>query len=225
MNVLFPFGHGLSYTSFSYGNLKADKGHIKESETVQVTVEVTNTGNRPGKEVVQLYVSPKNSRMIRPVRELKAFEKMELQPGETKTAVFPLDARAFACWNTDIHDWFVETGSYELQIGKSAEQIILSKEIQVESEKSLPRTFTLNSTLGEIMADPKGQAVLSQAMGGMMAGTQAEQMADQAQGDGSAINDEMMAATMEGMPLRQMLSFIPGMKKESLEQLISALNA
>lgn len=75
------------------------------------------------------------------------------------------------------------------------------------------------------MADPKGQAVLGQAMGAVMAGTQAEQMADQAQGDGSVINDEMMAATMEGMPLRQMLSFIPGMKKESLEQLISALNA
>lgn len=225
MKVLFPFGHGLSYTTFAYGNLKADKDQIKEPETVQVTVEVTNTGNMPGKEVVQLYVEPKSSRMIRPVRELKAFDKIELQPGETKTAVFQLDARAFACWNTDIHDWFIETGNYEIQIGRSAEEVIVSKEIQVEPEKIIPKTFTLNSTLGEIMADPKGQAVLGQAMGAVMAGTQAEQMADQAQGDGSVINDEMMAATMEGMPLRQMLSFIPGMKKESLEQLISALNA
>ncbi len=225
MKVLFPFGHGLSYTTFAYGNLKADKDQIKEPETVQVTVEVTNTGNMPGKEVVQLYVEPKSSRMIRPVRELKAFDKIELQPGETKTAVFQLDARAFACWNTDIHDWFIETGSYEIQIGRSAEEVIVSKEIQVEPEKIIPKTFTMNSTLGEIMEDPKGQAVLGQAMGAVMAGTQAEQMADQAQGDGSVINDEMMAATMEGMPLRQMLSFIPGMKKESLEQLISALNA
>ena len=83
-NVLFPFGYGLSYTTFSYGNLTVDKKEFKESEKLLVSVDVTNTGACTGKEVVQLYVAPKGGTIIRPVRELKAFEKTELAPGETK---------------------------------------------------------------------------------------------------------------------------------------------
>lgn len=224
MQVLFPFGHGLSYTTFAYSGLTVDKEKLKESEQLKVSVDVTNTGSMAGKEVVQVYVSAKDSKVIRPVRELKAFEKIELQPGETKTVSFTLDARAYTYWNTDIHDWHVETGSYEIQIGKSAQEVILAKEIWMGSEKVLPKVFTLNSTMGEIMADPKGKAILEQAMGALMSGAQAGEMAEQAK-EGSAVNEEMMAATMEAMPLRQLLSFVPGMKKEPLEQLVAALNA
>lgn len=116
MEVLFPFGYGLSYTTFSYGNLTVDKKEFKESEKLLVSVDVTNTGACTGKEVVQLYVAPKGGTIIRPVRELKAFEKTELAPGETKTVTFELDSRAYAYWNTEIHDWHVETGAYEIQI-------------------------------------------------------------------------------------------------------------
>ena len=116
MEVLFPFGYGLSYTTFSYGNLTLDKKEFKESEKLLVSVDVTNTGACTGKEVVQLYVAPKGGTIIRPVRELKAFEKTELAPGETKTVTFELDSRAYAYWNTEIHDWHVETGAYEIQI-------------------------------------------------------------------------------------------------------------
>ena len=94
MEVLFPFGYGLSYTTFSYGNLTVDKKEFKESEKLLVSVDVTNTGACTGKEVVQLYVAPKGGTIIRPVRELKAFEKTELAPGETKTVTFELDSRA-----------------------------------------------------------------------------------------------------------------------------------
>lgn len=111
MEVLFPFGYGLSYTTFSYGNLTVDKKEFKESEKLLVSVDVTNTGACTGKEVVQLYVAPKGGTIIRPVRELKAFEKTELAPGETKTVTFELDSRAYAYWNTEIHDWHVETGA------------------------------------------------------------------------------------------------------------------
>ena len=225
MKVLFPFGHGLSYTAFDYSSLTVSRDAIRESEGLQVTVDVTNTGSMAGKEVVQLYVAAKDSKAIRPVRELRAFDKIALQPGETKTVSFMLDARAFSYWNMEIHDWYAETGNYEIQIGRSAEEMILTKEIRVESEKAIPKVFTLNSTMGEIMADPKGKAILEQAMGAMMGNSQAAEMADQAKGDSSVINDEMLAATMEAMPLRQMLSFIPGMQKELLEQLVAALNA
>ena len=224
MEVLFPFGYGLSYTTFSYGNLTVDKKEFKESEKLLVSVDVTNTGACTGKEVVQLYVAPKGGTIIRPVRELKAFEKTELAPGETKTVTFELDSRAYAYWNTEIHDWHVETGAYEIQICRNAQEVLLSEEVQVESETVLPKVYTLNSTMGEIMADPKGKAILEQAMG-EMEGMDGESTEEQMQDDSGVINDEMMAAMMEAMPLRQMLSFVPGVTKEALNQLVAALNA
>ena len=227
MSVLFPFGHGLSYTTFEYSNLKIEnsmkKIHVRESDKVKVTVDVSNTGSRAGKDVVQLYVSAKDSKAIRPVRELRGFEKVELQPGETKTVSFELDSRAFAYWNRDISDWYVETGAYEIQIGKNAQEILLSAEVEVESEKVIKKVFHINSTLGEIMADPKGKAVLEQAMSAGAMGSGAAEAAEGAQAD-DAISAEMMAAMMEAMPLRQMLSFVPGVTRESLEQLVAALN-
>ena len=226
-SVLFPFGHGLSYTTFEYSNLKIEnsmkKIHVRESDKVKVTVDVSNTGSRAGKDVVQLYVSAKDSKAIRPVRELRGFEKVELQPGETKTVSFELDSRAFAYWNRDISDWYVETGAYEIQIGKNAQEILLSAEVEVESEKVIKKVFHINSTLGEIMADPKGKAVLEQAMSAGAMGSGAAEAAEGAQAD-DAISAEMMAAMMEAMPLRQMLSFVPGVTRESLEQLVAALN-
>lgn len=224
MNVLFPFGHGLSYTTFSYSNLTVEKERIRESETLRVSVDVTNTGNRFGKEVVQLYIAPKNSTVIRPVRELRAFDKMGIAPGETKTVTFLLDGRAYAYWSTEIHDWHVESGEYEIQIGKNAQDIVLSRTVYVESEHMIPKVFTLNTTMGEILADPKGKAVFEQAMSGM-AGSDAQEMESQAlEGDGEAISAEMMAAMMEAMPLRQMISFVPGVTKEALTSLVKVLN-
>lgn len=230
MPVLFPFGHGLSYTTFEYSNLKINnienrlkKIYVRESDWIKVTVDVSNTGSRTGKDVVQLYVSAKDSKVIRPVRELRGFEKVELQPGETKTVSFELDSRAFAYWNKDISDWYVETGAYEIQIGKNAQEILLSVEVEVESEKVIKKVFHMNSTLGEIMADPKGKAVLEQAMSAGAMGSGAAEVAEGAQAD-DAISAEMMAAMMEAMPLRQMLSFVPGVTRESLEQLVAALN-
>lgn len=224
MNVLFPFGHGLSYTTFSYSNLMVEKERIRGSEKLKVSVDVTNTGNRFGKEVVQLYVAPKGGTVIRPIRELRAFEKIGLAPGETKTVTFLLDGRAYAYWSTEIHDWHVESGEYEIQIGKNAQDIVLSRTVYVESEHMIPKVFTLNTTMGEILADPKGKAVFEQAMSGM-AGSDAQEMESQAlEGDGEAISAEMMAAMMEAMPLRQMISFVPGVTKEALTSLVKVLN-
>lgn len=224
MEVLFPFGHGLSYTTFSYGNFSVSQEHMKESEKLTVSVDVTNTGERTGKEVIQLYVAPKGRTIIRPVRELRAFEKIELAPGETKTVKFILDRRAYAYWNTEIHDWHVESGDYEIQIGKNAQEMVLSKSVYIESETVIPKLFTMNSTMGEIMNNPKGKAAFEQMIGTSM-GVEAQQREEQIQqGDGEAISAEMMAAMMEAMPLRQLVSFVPGVTKEAINQLLTALN-
>lgn len=225
MKVLFPFGYGLSYTTFEYSNLVLDQKEIKESGKLTVSVDVTNTGSCAGKEVVQLYVSAKESKMKRPVRELRGFDKIALKPGETKTVSFTLDKRAFAYWSVQIHDWHVESGDYEIQIGKSAQEIILKDSVQVESETVIPKVFTINSTMGEIMADPKGKMILEQSMKALTSGGPAQAMAEGAQDESGAISNEMVAAMMEGMPLRQILSFVPGVKKEMLEQLLQALNS
>lgn len=222
MRVLFPFGHGLSYTTFAYKNLSVDKKAINENESLNVSVDVTNTGTRFGKEVIQLYVAPKGGTVIRPVRELRAFDKIGLNPGETKTVTFVLDKRAFAYWNTEIHNWHVESGVYEIQIGENAQDIVLSSTVTVNSMTDIPKVYTRNSTMGEILADPKGKEIVQKTMAQIL-GDNAQLIAAQEDNSG-AINEEMMTAMAEGMPLRQMLSFIPGVSRNVLEELINKLN-
>jgi len=131
--VRFPFGFGLSYTTFEYGEPKADKTSIDDTDTVTVTVEVKNTGTVAGSEVVQLYVSHKNPTIFKAAQELKGFEKVTLSPGESKTAVITLDKRAFAYYNTKIAGWHVESGEYELRIGASSRDIRGSITVNVKS--------------------------------------------------------------------------------------------
>src|SRR5699024_10481659 len=114
-------------TTFAYSEPKISAQRIQDTDTVTIRVDVTNTGDRAGKEVVQLYVSAPDSKVIRPVRELRGFDKIELAPGETKMVSFTLDKRAFAYWNTDIHDWYVESGKYLIQIGSSSRDIAIEQ--------------------------------------------------------------------------------------------------
>lgn len=138
MDVLFPFGHGLSYTTYEYANLTTDKDQMKDTDVMTVSVDVTNTGNMAGKEVVQLYVADKESTVIRPLKELRGFEKVELAPGETKTVTFTLDKRAFAYYSVKLQDWHVETGAFDIMIGRSSRDIVLTKEVTVESTVKIP---------------------------------------------------------------------------------------
>jgi beta-glucosidase len=204
--------------------MNVDKNSINDTETIKVSVDVTNTGTVTGKEVVQLYVSPALGNILRPVIELRGFEKIQLEPNETKTVTFTLDKRSFAYWNTEIHDWHVISGKYTIHIGKSVRELVLSSSVTIESTTVIPVRYDFNSTLGDIMKNPRGKAILEAAQAQMFAGTQAKEMEETAQDKSGAINNEMMQATMEAMPLRQMLSFIPGMRREMLQQLIDALN-
>ena len=223
MPVLFPFGFGLSYTTFACSNLRLSGAKITDQETLTATVTVTNTGSRAGKTVVQLYVGDRESTVLRPIRELKGFEKVELQPGESGDVTFTLDKRAFAYWNAAIHDWHVETGAFTIEVGQSSRDIEVSGEVTVESTVALPRRYTADSIFMDVMADPKAK----EALGPMLASIQKAfaPNADASDTAQEAISADMGLAMMRYMPLRGLVSFSPDkVTDDTLKQLLDALN-
>ena len=138
MDVLFPFGHGLSYTNFLYSDLIVDQETITDEESLLVSVTVTNVGAMIGKAVVQLYIAPDRIEIIRPTRELKEFAKIELQPGESRVVSFTLDNRAFAHWNAYQHDWRCESGGYSIQICQDAHTVLLEHRIELDGRPIPP---------------------------------------------------------------------------------------
>ena len=133
--VAFPFGYGLSYTSFEINNFEISQATLAPGEALEVSVRVSNTGSRSGKEVVQLYVSPPASALFRPQKELKAFEKVALAPGESKTVTFKLQHSDFAFWNVGVHAWHVEAGEYRLLVGTSAVNTPLEAVVTLSSDQ------------------------------------------------------------------------------------------
>ncbi len=122
---LFPFGHGLSYTSFAYDNLQLEKSNYQPGDVIHLEVDVTNTGDRKGQEVVQLYVRDVQSSLIRPPKELKGFAKLMLEPGETKTVPFTLDEESLAYYDDAQNTWVTESGAFQVLVGRSAGDIRL----------------------------------------------------------------------------------------------------
>ena len=120
---LFPFGHGLSYTTFAYGKPSADKKTMTADDTISFTVNVKNTGTREGQEVVQLYISDKKSSLPRPVKELKGFQKVKLAPGEEKAVTLTIDKKALSFFDDAKHEWVAEPGKFEVVIGSSSRDI------------------------------------------------------------------------------------------------------
>ena len=198
MDVLFPFGYGLSYTTFEYSNLTLDKSEMNDTDTLTVSVNVRNTGKVKGKEVVQLYVGMPESHTIRPVKELRGFKKVELEPGEEKTVTFTLAKRAFAYYRTDISDWYVESGDYTIMAAKSSRDIACTATVNVTSTTQIKRVYTMNSTIEEIMESPVGREILGKMM--------AQNPLAQADADDIGMG-EAMARMMAEMPLRALLSF------------------
>ncbi|WP_424766383.1 glycoside hydrolase family 3 C-terminal domain-containing protein [Paenibacillus sp. sgz302251] len=216
---LFPFGYGLSYTSFAYSNLTVSRTELTDQDTVTVSVDVTNTGSRAGKEIVQLYVKDVVSSVIRPSKELKGFAKLELQPGETKTATFELGKRAFAYYNVDLQDWHVETGLFEILVGASSRDIAASAAVNVLSTVTVRHPVTLNTTFGDLLSDPQRAEI-------------ANEMLQQFAGGGGLMDSlsedapEMMSAMLNYMPLRALAMFSQGaVSEEMLMGLIERMNA
>ena len=218
MPVNFCFGHGLSYTKFEYSNLNLDKTSITDQDTLTVSVDVKNIGSIAGKAAVQLYVRDVESTVRRPVRELRAFEKVALQPGETRTVTFTLDKRAFAYWEPKCHDFFVESGEFVIEIGESSRDIRQSIPVQVEGTTELPFTVTVNTTIGQLLKHPKGKEII-----GNMMRSSALSHVDQtdSMGDGS---ERMMQGMMMGIQLGALVSY-GRMTRKQLKELIASLNS
>ena len=222
MDVAYPFGYGLSYTTFACSDLKISNENPTDKDTITVSVDVTNTGNMAGKEVVQLYVKDCTSSAIRPEKELKGFKKVFLNPGETKTVTMELDKRSFAWYNTELHDWFAASGEYKLLVGTSSRDIHLEGRIHLNSSQELPMHVHMNTTLGELFRNPKtsetAKELIAKYISAMNVG---EESSSEAASE--AITEEMTEAMTDSMPLRALVSF-GGYSREELTEIIKKLN-
>ena len=162
-DVLFPFGFGLSYTTFEYSDLKLSAASIKDTDTLTVSFKIKNTGSVDGAEIAEIYVADKESTIFRPEKELRAFKKVFLKAGEEKEVCVELGKRAFAYYNVNIGDWHVETGEFDILVGASSRDIKLSGTVNVEStveaeipdyRKTAPAYYTadINGMKGEQFA-------------------------------------------------------------------------
>lgn len=204
MPVLFPFGHGLSYTSFSIGNIKTDADTYTDRDSVKVSVDITNTGDRGGKETVQIYVLPetKCEHVMRPAMELRDFEKIYLEPGETKTLSFELNKRAFAYYNSDMGQWCVPTGDYTIAAGNSSANLTAKTTVHIEGENFVPTEITADTLIGDIIHEEKYMAVLRPYLKAF--GLDSGSSDEGAMGGGTA---EMIESMMRYMPIRNLIPF------------------
>lgn len=209
----YPFGHGLSYTTFAYEDL-----HVEAigPDASRISVTVRNTGGRSGSEIVQLYLEPAGSPVRRPVRELAAFEKVTLEPGESRTVQLQLDRRAFAFWDVIGQRWWVQPGIYQVAVGRSSADIALRTAIALEGDVVRPEPLSLDSTVGDWFGHPIVGPALMEAM---MQGASPEQLA-------AAEQNSNMLKMVESMPMGQFARF-PGVEipEEALDRLIALSHA
>lgn len=204
MEVLFPFGYGLSYTTFSYDNLKVNRSTAKDTDTVTVSLDVTNTGDIAGAEIVQLYIRNPVGEEIRPEKELRNFAKVYLEPKETKTITMELNGRAFAYYHVGIHDWYVESGEYEILIGSSSRDIRLHYTIRITGTKEIPFVADETTTCEDVALFAKDTAPLDHMLRISGFAEHTSNVDDESMGAGT---EELMKNMFSGTPLHSILSF------------------
>jgi beta-glucosidase len=197
LKPLFPFGFGLCYTTFSYSNLRVTPAAAGDEENVSVEVTVKNTGKVPGKEVVQVYVREEQPRVLRPRKELKAFAKVALEPGEEKRVNFQLQARDFAYYDVGRRGWLVNPGDFAILVGASSQDLRLQQTIKVRGNETDPLPLTRDSTLKEFKNHPQGKAFYSELVEGF------------GMGDPDAV-DIPTRAFLEDMPIYKICAFSEG---------------
>ncbi len=163
---MFPFGHGLSYSTFEYSNLQISNSTVQAGDTVTVSVDVTNTGASAGQEVVQLYLRDVESRLVRPHQELKAFAKVMLAAGETKTVELTLNEASFSYYDPAQNGWIAESGTFEVRIGRSSANIVLMAELELTNPLDNPEivkegALHVGLPIAMLLGNPTSNAVLS----------------------------------------------------------------
>lgn len=212
MDVLFPFGYGLSYTDFTYSNMKvtvngknaADVDVIKETDEIVVSADITNTGNCDGAEIVQLYIKNPVVYEIRPEKELRDFAKVFLKAGETKTVTFTLNARAFSYYETRIHDWYAESGDYEILLASSSRDIRLQYTVSITGSKKIPFVADYITTCEDVELFAKDGSALDEMLRRSGFAEATDHDGDDSMGSGTA---DMMKAMFTRTPLHSILSF------------------
>lgn len=160
----YPFGYGLSYTQFAYSNLTLSEAEVHLPSVLKLTVDITNTGEVYGKDIVQLYLAHPHSKQPRPPQELKGFAKVALQPGETKSVEFVLEERDFACYNPEYGEWSAESGSYTIRIGASSRDIRLTADVQVNNPAEPVARFRTDSGFPELFENEMAKQIFYQFM-------------------------------------------------------------
>ncbi|MCT9137587.1 glycoside hydrolase family 3 C-terminal domain-containing protein [Streptomyces violarus] len=208
VSVRYPFGHGLSYTDFDRTDFQVT---ADGPDTAKVRVTVTNTGDRFGRHVVQVYVTAPRRPVSSPARELRGFAKVALAPGESTTVVIALDRRAFAYWDTRRHDWVVAAGQYRVQLADNAHDVVATAVLDLPGDQ-LVQPLTLDSSVSEWFAHPTVGPALTSAMASGPTGVQTTAAAE-----GTADTLRLLSS----MAMRQFLQFLPGqIPHELLEQLM-----
>jgi beta-glucosidase len=220
MPVLFPFGHGLSYTTFAYSYPRVSAATFKDVDGLTVSVDVTNAGPVAGKETVQVYVHDQKSRLARPPKELKGFAKVELRPGETKTVTIRLDLRAFAYYHPAYKQWITENGEFDILIGASAADIRETVSVTLQSTLELPCLLNRESTIRDWLEDPRGRAVFEPLFQQMTA--QMGAVFGGGEGGSETIGMDMMGFMME-MPLLGIFHFQEDQLPMPADDLVDAL--
>ncbi|MFL6025350.1 MAG: glycoside hydrolase family 3 C-terminal domain-containing protein [Friedmanniella sp.] len=208
-DVAFPFGFGLSYTSFALSDLAVTmRGSVAEGTlAATVTVTVTNTGNRDGAEVVQVYVQDLESTVARPVRELKGFAKVFLKAGASTTVSVELDQRAFSFWSVSQGRWAVEAGDFVVAVGPSSRDLPLTETVSVEAPR-LAGPLTRDSTLQEWMADPNGRKLVEDEVAG---------------GQPATVLDDELVSIVGNMPMSTLANFAGmSLDHEALDRVAAA---
>jgi beta-glucosidase len=216
--VQFPFGYGMSYTTFDYKNPSVSAETLRDVDGVTVSVEVTNTGKQAGKEIVQVYMHDHKSRLVRPPKELKGFAKVELQPGETRKVSLALDLRAFAYYHPTYKQWITEDGEFDILIGASSNDIRCVQRVTLNSTQELPCILNPKSTLSEWMDDPRGARVLGRFV---------QQLPTQAQAEFGKIEGDVIGMDASSffthMPLADRLYFLEIELPTSPEEIVDDL--
>jgi beta-glucosidase len=212
--VSYPFGHGLSYTTFEYGSLLVEQSgsHVDGDLAITVSCDITNTGERTGKEVVQLYVGALDASVARPVRELKGFGKVEVEPGETVRVELTLGSRDLSYWSELTHGWALEAGRFEFAVGASSRDLRLAATLDVDAPPVFAPLGELSS-LTEWLADPVGGPLLLATIGTGEGGR-----------PNGVLGDEELLKVVGNFPLRSLAAF-PGMAVDhaTLDELLRQL--
>lgn len=248
VDVQYPFGFGLSYTDFEYSDMKLSTDHCSKDGKVTVELIVTNTGKYSGSEIVQLYVAPTEGKLFRPVRELKAFTKVALEPGESKTVTMDLCYRDFAVYSMKENDWVVPEGMYKLEAAASSRDIRLTSEIKVDGAADetdyreaapgyydVPAPFEIDKEQFEAVLGhkvepmpPKRPFTANSTLGDIAGTTIGDELIAKAKAAFSSMGDVsvMFLAMLEDMPLRQFIGFSHSENSGlDLDTLLTMLNA